>query len=94
MRIVPLHDRIVIKEDNADEVSKGGILIPGQAQKKPSMGVVVAHGPGRYINNEFVPVTVKEGDKVLFVQNSGEVVEVDGETLRVIHDIDIIGIVA
>lgn len=93
MKLTPLHDRIVVLEDKADEISQGGIIIPGQAQKKPATGTVISHGPGKYVDAQLVPVTVNDGDKIVFVKHQGDMVEVDGVEYRIIKDEHIIGII-
>lgn len=91
MKLTPLHDRIVIKEDEAEEVSQGGIVLVDQ--EKPATGTVIATGPGKYAGTNFVPVTVKEGDKIVFTRNAGEIVELNGEDFRIIQDDFVIGII-
>ena len=76
----PLHDRVVVKRIDAEEKSKGGIIIPDTAKEKPSQGQVVAVGPGgRDESGKVITPDVKAGDKVLFGKWSGTEVVLDGE---------------
>lgn len=88
----PLNDRVVIQRHNADEVSKGGIVIPSSAQEKPEVGTVLAAGPGRYNFGVFVALTVKAGDVVMFPKFGGQVIKVDGREILVLREDDLLGI--
>ncbi len=78
----PLHDRVVVKRIDAEEKSKGGIIIPDTAKEKPSQGQVIAVGPGgRDESGKVITPDVKAGDKVLFGKWSGTEVVLDGEDL-------------
>ena len=89
----PLHDRVVVKRVDADEKSKGGIIIPDTAKEKPSEGEVVAVGPGgRDESGKIIPPDVKTGDKVLFGKWSGTEVVLDGEDLLIMKESDIMGV--
>jgi chaperonin GroES len=91
----PLHDRVVVKRLNAEEKSKGGIIIPDTAKEKPSEGEVVAVGPGgRDEAGKLVPIEVKAGDRVLFGKWSGTEVKIDGEDLLIMKESDIMGVIA
>ena len=80
----PLHDRVVVKRVEAEEKSKGGIIIPDTAKEKPQQGEVVAVGPrGRDENGKLVPIDLKAGDRVLFGKWSGTEVKLDGEELLI-----------
>ena len=90
----PLHDRVVVKRIEADEKTKGGIIIPDTAKEKPSQGEVVAVGPGgRDETGKLIPMDIKAGDKVLFGKWSGTEVKLDGEDLLIIKVADIMGVV-
>jgi len=92
MKFQPLQDRIVIKQNEAEE-KIGNIVVPAQAQEKPLEGTVIATGPGRVLDSgERVIPSVKEGDVVLFSKFSGTEVEVEKETYLVVREADIIGI--
>ena len=83
MKLVPLFDRVVLKQLLAEETTKSGIVLPGQAKEKPSQGEVVAVGPGGVIDGKEVKMQVKEKDKVIYSKYSGTEVEIDGETYLV-----------
>lgn len=93
MKITPLHDRVLIKR--LDEVTKtaGGIIIPDTAKEKPSEGIVEAVGNGfRAEDGKIIPMSVKVGDKVLFGKWSGTEVKVNGETMLIVKESDILGV--
>src|SRR6516165_6604049 len=90
----PLHDRVVVRRLEAEEKTKGGIIIPDTVKEKPQEGEVVAVGPGgRDENGKLVPIGVKAGDRVLFGKWSGTEVKLDGEELLIIKESDIMGVV-
>jgi chaperonin GroES len=89
----PLHDRIVVKRIDAEEKTKGGIIIPDTAKEKPSQGEVTAVGPGgRDENGKLIPIDLKVGDRVLFGKWSGTEVKLDGEELLIMKESDIMGV--
>ncbi len=91
----PLHDRVVVKRIDADEKTKGGIIIPDTAQEKPSQGQIVAIGPGgRDEAGKLIPIDLKTGDKVLFGKWSGTEVKLDGEDLLIMKESDIMGVLS
>jgi chaperonin GroES len=91
----PLHDRVVVKRVEAEEKSKGGIIIPDTAKEKPQQGEVVAVGPGgRDENGKLIPMDLKPGDRVLFGKWSGTEVKLDGEELLIMKESDIMGVIA
>ena len=91
----PLHDRVVVKRVDAEEKSRGGIIIPDTAKEKPSQGEVIAVGPGgRDEAGNLVKLDVKAGDRVLFGKWSGTEVTLDGEDLLIMKESDIMGVVA
>ncbi|MGB3745018.1 MAG: co-chaperone GroES [Xanthobacteraceae bacterium] len=91
----PLHDRVVVKRVDAEEKSKGGIIIPDTAKEKPQEGQVVAVGPGgRDEDGKLIPMGVKAGDRVLFGKWSGTEVKLDGDELLIMKESDIMGVVA
>ena len=91
----PLHDRVVIRRLEAEEKTKGGIIIPDTAKEKPQEGQVVAAGPGaRNERGELVALEVKAGDKILFGKWSGTEVKLDGEELLIMKESDIMGVIA
>src|SRR5262245_53492548 len=91
----PLHDRVVVKRIDAEEKSKGGIIIPDTAQEKPSQGEVIAVGAGgRCDAGRISKHDVKAGDRVLFGKWSGTEVKLDGEDLLIMKESDIMGVIA
>ena len=91
----PLHDRVVVKRVEAEEKSKGGIIIPDTAKEKPQQGEVVAVGPGgRDENGKLIPMDLKAGDRVLFGKWSRTEVKLDGEELLIMKESDIMGVIA
>src|SRR5437868_14328322 len=94
-RFRPLHDRVVVKRFDAEEKSKGGIIIPDTGKEKPSQGEITAVGPGgRDESCELIPIDVKIGDRVLFGKWSGTEVKLDGEELLIMKESDIMGVLA
>jgi chaperonin GroES len=91
----PLHDRVVVKRVEAEEKSKGGIIIPDTAKEKPQQGEVVAVGPGgRDESGKLIPMDLKAGNRVLFGKWSGTEVKLDGEELLIMKESDIMGVIA
>src|SRR5271163_1367671 len=94
MKFRPLHDRVVIRRVEAEEKSRGGIIIPDTAKEKPMEGDVVAAGPGaRGEDGKIQPMDVKAGDRVLFGKWSGTEVKLDGEDLIIMKESDIMGVI-
>ena len=94
MKFRPLHDRVVVRRIDAEEKTKGGIIIPDTAKEKPQEGEIIAVGPGaRDENGKVNPLDVKAGDRVLFGKWSGTEVRIDGEDLLIMKESDIMGIV-
>ncbi len=93
MKFRPLHDRVVVRRLDAEEKTKGGIIIPETAKEKPQEGEIVAVGPGaRDEAGKLVPPDVKAGDRVLFGKWSGTEVRIDGEDLLIMKESDIMGV--
>ena len=94
MKLRPLHDRVIVKRLEEERVSAGGIVIPDTVAEKPSMGEVVAVGPGKTDDNgKLQPMGVKIGDKILFGKYSGQEFKMDNAELLHMREDDIIGIV-
>ena len=94
MKFRPLHDRIVVKRIDAEEKTKGGIIIPDTAKEKPSEGEVLAVGPGgRDEAGKLIPIDLHVGDRVLFGKWSGTEVKIDGEDLLIMKESDIMGVI-
>ena len=94
MKFRPLHDRIVVKRIDAEEKTKGGIIIPDSAQEKPSQGQVLAVGPGgRDEAGKLIPIDLQVGDRVLFGKWSGTEVKIDGVEYLIMKESDILGVI-
>lgn len=93
MKLKPLSDRVVLKMVEAEETTKGGIILTGSAKEKPEVAEVVAVGPGGMVDGNQVEMTVKVGDKVITSKYSGAEVKIDGEELTVVRQSDILAIV-
>ena len=93
MKLVPLGDRVVLKQLVAEETTKSGIVLPGQAKEKPQQAEVVAVGPGGVVDGKEVTMQVKVGDKVLYSKYSGTEVKIDDEELIVVKQNDILAII-
>jgi chaperonin GroES len=95
MKIRPLHDRVVVRRQEEEQTSAGGIVLPGSAKEKPNQGSVVAVGSGRILDNgEVRALDVKVGDSVIFGKYAGnDTIDVDGEELIIISESDIKAVV-
>jgi chaperonin GroES len=89
LNVTPLHDRVIVKADAAEEKTAGGIIIPDTAKEKPQRGTVVAVGAGK----KDEPVTVKAGDTVLYGKYSGTEISIDGQELLIMRESDILAII-
>jgi len=94
MKLVPLGDRVVIKQLVAEETTKSGIVIPGQNKEKPQQAEVVAVGPGGMVDGKEVKMEVKVGDQVIYSKYSGTEVKLDDEELIIVRQSDILAIIA
>ena len=93
MKIRPLHDRILVKRIEEEEVRRSGIIIPDTAKEKPQEGKVVAVGSGKLLENgQRVALDVKSGDRVLFGKYSGSEVKIEDEEYLILKEEDILGI--
>ena len=93
MTIRPLADRVVIKMTEAEEVSKGGIILAGSAKEKPSVAEVIAVGEGGMVDGHEVKMELKVGDKVLVGQYAGSKVKLDGEGYTIVHQSEVLAVV-
>jgi chaperonin GroES len=95
MKIRPLHARVIVRREEEEQKTAGGILLPGSAQEKPNQGEVIAVGSGRILDSgELRPVDVKIGDIVVFGQYAGnDKIDVDGEELIILSESDIKAVV-
>ena len=93
MTLKPLFDRVVIKRLEAEETTKGGIILTAASKEKPDMSIVVAVGPGGMIDGKEVKMFLKPGDKVITSKYSGTEVKVDGEECTIVRQSDILAVV-
>jgi chaperonin GroES len=93
MKLKPLADRVVVKPSKAEEMTKGGIIVPDTAKEKPVWGEVIAVGPGRVSDDgKIIPMEVKVGNMVLYGKYSGTEVTFEGEELLLMRESDIFAI--
>jgi len=89
VNVTPLHDRVIVKADAAEEKTSGGIIIPDTAKEKPQRGIVIAAGPGK----KDEPVTVKAGNTVLYGKYAGTEIQIEGVDYLIMRESDILAIV-
>lgn len=93
MKLVPLLDRVVLKQLEAEETTKSGIVIPNQAKEKPQEAEVIAVGPGGIVDGKEVKMQVKVGDKVIYSKYSGTEVKLENNDYIIVRQSDILAIV-
>ncbi|HET8691023.1 MAG TPA: co-chaperone GroES [Steroidobacteraceae bacterium] len=94
MKIRPLHDRVIVKREDEERKSPGGIVIPDTAAEKPIRGKIIAVGKGKILENGQVrPLDLKVGDHILFGKYGGTEVKVDGEDLLVMREEDVMAVI-
>ena len=93
MNIKPLFDRVVIKMVEAEETTKSGIVLAGNAKEKPQVAEVVAVGPGGVVDGKEITMQVKAGDRVLISKYAGTEVKLDGQEYTILRQSDILAIV-
>ncbi|MCR5824071.1 MAG: co-chaperone GroES [Lachnospiraceae bacterium] len=93
MKLVPLGDKVVLKQLKAEETTKSGIVLPGQAQEKPQQAEVIAVGPGGMVDGKEIAMQVKVGDKVIYSKYSGTEVKLGNDEYVVVKQNDIVAIV-
>jgi chaperonin GroES len=93
MKLVPLADRVVLKQCEAEETTKSGILLASTAQEKPQEAIVIAVGPGGICDGKEVKMQVKEGQKVIYSKYAGTEVKLDGQEYIIVRQNDILAIV-
>ena len=93
MKLVPLGDRVVLKQWVAEGTTKSGIVLPGQSKEKPQQAEVIAVGPGGTVDGKEVKMEVKVGDQVIYSKYAGTEVKLEDETLIVVKQADILAIV-
>ena len=93
MKLKPLADHVIIKMVEAEETTKGGIILTGSAKEKPDVAEVLAVGPGGVVDGKEVEMTVKVGDHVITSKYAGTQVKIDGEELTIVRQGDILAVV-
>ena len=93
MKLVPLSDRVVLKQLEAEEKTKSGIILAGSAQEKPQEAEVIAVGPGGVVDGKEVTMQVKEGQKVIYSKYAGTEVKLDGSEYIIVKQSDILAVV-
>jgi chaperonin GroES len=93
-KLTPLGERVLVRRVDQSETVRGGIIIPDTAKEKPQEGVVVAVGTGRYDKGQHIPMSVKEGDRVLFGKYSGSDIKIDNEEFLILKEEEIFGILS
>ena len=92
MTVKPLGDRVVIKNCEAEETTKSGLILTSAAKEKPQMAIVLAVGPGGSVDGKEITMQVKEGQKVIYSKYAGTEVKVDGEELIIVRQSDILAV--
>ena len=92
MKLVPLFDKVVLKQLAAEETTKSGIVLPGQAKEKPQQAEVIAVGPGGMVDGKEITMQVKAGDKVIYSKYSGTEVEVEEQKYVIVKQSDILAV--
>ena len=93
MTVKPLGDRVVIKNVEAEETTKSGLILTSAAKEKPQMAVVIAVGPGGNVDGKEIKMQVKEGQEVIYSKYAGTEVKIDGEELIIVRQSDILAVV-
>ena len=93
MKLIPLGDRVVLKQEVAEETTKSGIVLAGQSKEKPQQAEVIAVGPGGVVDGKEVTMMVSVGDKVIYSKYAGTEVELDGEEYLVVKQNDILAVI-
>jgi chaperonin GroES len=93
MKLRPLCDRVILKQLEAEEKTKSGIVLPGAAKEKPQEAEVIAVGPGGVVDGKEIKMEVKAGDKVIYSKYAGTEVKLDGEEYVIVRQNDIVAVV-
>ena len=93
MKLTPVFDSVVLKQLFAEETTKSGIVLPGQAKEKPQQAEVIAVGPGGVVDGKEITMQVKVGDKVIYSKYSGTEVELDNEKYVIVKQNDILAVI-
>ena len=93
IKLKPLADRVIVKQTEAEEKTKSGIVLPDSAKEKPTKGKVIAVGPGKLDDNgKPMELSVRKGDTVFYGKYSGTDIEIDGEKLVIVRESDLLGV--
>ena len=93
MKLVPLGDRVVLKQVEAEETTKSGLILTTSAQEKPQEAEVIAVGPGGMVDGKEVTMQIKPGDKVIYSKYAGNEVKLEGEEYIIVRQNDILAVV-
>ena len=93
MKLVPLADRVVLKQLEAEQTTKSGIVLPGQDKEKPQQAEVIAVGPGGVVDGKEIKMEVKTGDKVIYSKYAGTEVKLDDEKFIIVKQSDILAVI-
>ena len=93
MKLVPLGDRVVLKQLIAEETTKSGIVLPGQNKEKPQQAEVTAVGPGGVVDGKEIKMEVKVGDNVIYSKYSGTEVKIEDEEYIIVKQNDILAVI-
>ena len=93
MKLTPLFDRVVLKQLVAEETTKSGIVLPGQAKEKPQQAEVIAVGPGGVVDGKEITMQVKVGDQVIYSKYAGNEVKLDDEEYIIVKQNDILAVI-
>jgi chaperonin GroES len=95
MKMVPLGDKVVVQRLEAEETTSGGIVLPNAARERPAEGRILSVGTGiRLPGGSLAPFQVQEGDRVLFTPHAGTEIDIDGETLLVLREADLLAVLS
>ncbi|MCH5260694.1 MAG: co-chaperone GroES [Lachnospiraceae bacterium] len=93
MKLAPLGDRVVLKQLEAEETTKSGIVLPGQSKEKPQQAEVIAVGPGGVVDGKEIKMEVKKGDQVIYSKYAGTEVKLDEDEYIIVRQSDILAII-
>ena len=93
MKLVPLADRVVLKQLEAEQTTKSGIVLPGQEKEKPQQAEVIAVGPGGVVDGKEIKMEVKVGDKVIYSKYAGTDVKLEEEKFIIVKQSDILAVI-
>ena len=93
MKLVPLGDRVVLKQLEAEQTTKSGIVLPGQEKEKPQQAEVIAVGPGGVVDGKEINMEVKAGDKVIYSKYAGTEVKLEDEKFVIVKQNDILAVI-